>query len=144
GQHQLHLLAGSDACELTSESAACAGDDSDLAGQIIHGRLLAPCLARRSTAGGRAISLCGTAFGGRLRTKGNVKKHVRCRMCGRGIFRHNPTAEEEFMGSISKHRTRAGWFASVIAMLATAASAQTDQTGTPTGPQTEKPQAPET
>src|SRR5207245_4229719 len=64
---------------------------------------------------------------------------------GRGIFRRNPTAEEEFMGSVSKHRTRTRWFASVIAILATAAaSAQTGQTGTPTGPQTEKPQAPET
>ena len=49
------------------------------------------------------------------------------------------------MGSVSKYRTRTRWFASVIAMSATAAAwAQTGQTGTPTGPQTEKPQAPET
>src|SRR5438874_842082 len=66
-------------------------------------------------------------------------------MCGRGIFRRNSTAEEEFMGSLSKYRTRTQWFASVVAMMAaSAASAQTGQTGTPTGPQTEKPQAPET
>ena len=49
------------------------------------------------------------------------------------------------MGSVSKYRTRTRWFASVIAMSATAAAwAQTGQTGTPTGPQMEKPQAPET
>src|SRR5438874_12469807 len=71
--------------------------------------------------------------------------------CGRRIFRW-PNCGEDSMGNVSKF-VRALCSASLLATLvATAASAQTGQTtstdqtgqGAPTGPQTGKPQSPET
>ena len=70
-QHQLHPLVRGDAREFASESAARAGDDGDLAGEILHRRLLARSITTAAALGqaiGLPVSLCGTAFGDRLRT----------------------------------------------------------------------------
>src|SRR5438552_1020760 len=73
-------------------------------------------------------------FPGRVANAGHCGEHGARRMRGRGIFRRNPTAEEELMGSISK-AGRSWWPALAIGMsVAAAASAQS----------TEKPKAPET